>query len=80
MDAVKKKKITLMESLKRKRSEPGTPSAKEQKENNTLKMKERKETDSGAGSSKDMTGTDYPRNENTDWERRKNYLNSLTGQ
>ena len=42
-DAVTKKKNILVESLKRKRSEPVTPCAKEQKENKTLKMKDRKE-------------------------------------
>ena len=56
-----------VESLKRKRSEPVTPNAKEQKENKTMNVTERKEPDGGAGRSNDVTGTNDTRNKNQPW-------------
>ena len=47
--AVTKNKNSLVENLKRKESEPGTPNAKDHNANKTLQIKE---PDSGAGSSK----------------------------
>ena len=57
------KKITPLESLKRKRTEPGTTSAREHTEKKTMKTKDKKEPDGGTRSSREETVKNDMRNE-----------------